>query len=236
MFLRVLCSYLRVRRLSKLCDYVTTLNRLQQFLRTRYNLCKIFAIHFPCFKEVLVPAYVEYEFPKKFDLDEEKLRRIVEILKERIPADGHQKIFFQVSRRDSLIYKTEKISTILNEDNDSTKIINTITITYHEDNLKALITFDADKGCKISIEGEDRDLVFLLASSLKEYIGKEVTIYFKLPFSGKIIPSLIILGFGFYWMYLIYPSLAIETNLNYQEVVKSQNINDKLNYLILKGK
>ena len=134
--------------MAKLSDYVTTLNRLQEFLRTRYNLCRIFAIHFlyPCSKEVLVPAYVEYEFPKKFDLDEEKLRRIVEILKERIPEEDHQKIIFQVNRRDSLIYKTENISTVLDEDNDSTKIINTIVIVYDQDNLKALIAFDADKG------------------------------------------------------------------------------------------
>lgn len=175
------------------------------------------------------------EFPKKFDLDEEKLRRIVEILKERIPEEDHQKIIFQVNRRDSLIYKTENISTVLDEDNDSTKIINTIVIVYDQDNLKALIAFDADKGCNISIEGEDRDLVFLLASSLKEYIGKEVTIYFKLPFSVKVVPAFIMLALGIYWMYLMYSSLLIETHLSYQEVVKSQNINDKLNYLILKG-
>ncbi|WP_407200207.1 hypothetical protein [Citrobacter freundii] len=119
-------------------------------------------------------ANVEFDFPNYFEVDEEKLRRIHSILKNRLPEEHKDSINFIIKRSDNFIYQTESINDIIKEPNDSTSKIDSVKIYHESEDLNVGISLSNKNGASINVLGENRDDVFLLSSELKEYISKEV--------------------------------------------------------------
>lgn len=112
-------------------------------------------------------AKIIKKFPKRFELNEETLRRIYSDIKKRVPDENHKDIIFEIFREDSLVYRTSEVDRILTEDNDSTRKIKNIKIEYADPSLLLEIYFDSEQGVEFTVAGEVRDDVYLLASELK---------------------------------------------------------------------
>jgi hypothetical protein len=123
-------------------------------------------------------AKVSKKFDKKFELNEESIRRIHSDIRKRVPEDKHKEIIFEIFREDSLVYQTSEIDRVLSENNDSTQKIKSIKIGYLDESLNIELIFDSVDGAKLTVVGEDRDTVYLISSELKEYIQKEVAFLF----------------------------------------------------------
>lgn len=178
-------------------------------------------------------AKVLKKFSKRFELNEEGIRRIYSDIKKRVPDENHKDIIFEVFREDSLVYRTAEIDRVLSEGNDSTRKIKNITIEYADNNLLLEINFDAEEGAQFTVTGEDRDDVYLLSSELKEYIQKEVAKISSFAFANTktiLLTYIIILT-----SLLLYSFKSLDASLDSEkldEILLSDNINEKLNYII----
>lgn len=178
-------------------------------------------------------AHVKYKFKKGFLLDEEKLRKIHDIISKRLVGE----IKYNIYREDSFSFETTKIEDVISQENLIGSRINELRIkTSMKSNLELLLYFD-DSGVSLIIDGNDRDNVFLLNSELKEYISNEVS-------NQKIIGSNFesyIFGLGFLIFFVIFfsalfygivPSSSNIENDVIKNVLESNNTNEKLNLLI----
>ena len=114
-------------------------------------------------KEPNMAAYVEHHFLKGFLLDEEKLRKLVNIINQRLsrstPPISHK---FRVFRADSYSYETDNVEDIINEDNTDWRKITKLQIkALSEKEFEFDLTFSND-GTDIKING---DLMTDLADS-----------------------------------------------------------------------
>lgn len=177
-------------------------------------------------------ALVEHKFEKGFILDEQRLRKIKELIEIRLQNHSNPtEIKYRVSRGDAFTYETPSIETVINEDNDDWRAISRLEIIFEEtEKLKFELKFSSN-GAYIEIIGEDRDAVFLLFSDIKQYITNEVLSKFHIPPKfTKFIPIAI---------FTIIASIIIY-NLNglgsYTELadkaISSNSIEEKLNFLI----
>ncbi|MEW1686242.1 hypothetical protein [Streptomyces sp. NPDC093594] len=176
-------------------------------------------------------AKVSTSFKKRFELNEENIRRIHSDIRKRTPDDNHHNIIFEVFREDSLVFRTSEVDRLLSESNDSTQKIKELNIEYQDDNLNILLEFDAEKGAELTINGEDRDQVFLISSDLKEYIQKEVC-HINSGVQDKrliIVPIAICAALLVLLAQTINP---IQESINIEQAMSSSDTNLKLNYLI----
>ncbi|WP_227317451.1 hypothetical protein [Cedecea davisae] len=181
-------------------------------------------------------ANVEYEFNNYFEVDEEKIRRIHSILKNRIQEDNHNLITFTVKKADNFIYHTSDINSIISEPNDSTSKISGIDIDYISSQIIIGVSLNKKNGASINVSGEDRDDVFLLSSELREYIAKEVANIKKLTWLHTrtfLVIAMII--FTIYMTYIFTTLKSVDTS-TMKLALDSTNPNDKLNFLINKEK
>ncbi|QLJ15460.1 hypothetical protein H0H12_05795 [Pseudomonas putida] len=176
-------------------------------------------------------AKVSTRFEKRFELNEENIRRIHDDIRKRIPPEHRNDIIFEVFREDSLVFRTAEADRLLSENNDSTQKIKELKIEYKDDSLNITLEFDAEKGARLTIDGEDRDKVFLIASDLREYIQKEVCHIRNNIFSKKYL----LLGSA---VFLAVFLLAIRWlsqqgfDANIDQILASTDSNVKLNHLI----
>lgn len=175
-------------------------------------------------------AHVRFRFEKGFLLDEEKLRKIQDIISKRVVGE----VKYSVFREDSFSFETTKIEDIIGQENLKGSRINEIQIKSKGD-LFLVLDFD-ERGVLLDLNGETRDNVFLLSSDLKEYISNEVCTQ-KIA-SESYTGHLIIIGFVFI-MGAIFYSLAISSQSSpslSEDIVKraleSNNTNEKINILI----
>jgi len=120
-------------------------------------------------------ASVEHRFTRGFLLDEEKLRKLVSLITERLaksePPIPHR---FRVFRADSYSYETSNVDDIVNEDHADWRKITRLQIeASREKEFEFELTF-SDEGTTLELNGEDRDQVYLLLSDLREYLKNEV--------------------------------------------------------------
>lgn len=177
-------------------------------------------------------ANVEHDFNKYFELDEEKLRRIHSIVKKRVNENGSENIKFRVTRLDNLIYSTDKIDEVINEENDSISKITSIEIYHNYLGNSISIAFKNKTGVSIKITGEDRDNVFLLSSELKEYINKEISTYKY--FNAATLKTLLLLAALLSFGVIIYKlpiSGGIDDN-SLKNILENQDVNEKLNFIV----
>lgn len=176
-------------------------------------------------------AKVALRFAKRFELNEENIRRIHDDIRKRTPNENRNDIIFEVFREDSLVFRTAEVDRLLSENNDSTQKIKELKIEYKDESLNITLEFDAEKGASLTIDGEERDKVFLIASDLREYIQKEVCHISTGIFNKKFLllgATLFLASFLIIikWLSPHTPSASIE------QALASTDSNIKLNHLI----
>lgn len=179
---------------------------------------------------IKIGAHVKYKFDKGFILDEEKLRKINDIISRRITDTIEYLIF----REDSYSYKTTKLEDIINEDNLKWARINEIELNVENENFDLSLKFN-ENGTNLQINGSNRDDVFLLFSELKEYLSNEVcTKKVTSKFISDTIPTLFL--FFIVGMFFIRVLIDIRTpNIDgylVSNLLQSNDINEKINFLI----
>lgn len=176
-------------------------------------------------------AKVNTEFKKGFELNEESIRRIYADLKKRIPPEKHQDIIFEVFREDSLVYRTTEIARILTEDNDSTRKIKSLNFYYVDDSLDIGLEFDVNNGAEMTIEGEDRDTVYLISSELREYIEKEVACIQNFQWLMST-PTIFLIFIGIFIAMTMFQHSTPLGDQELKTLLDGTDTNEKLNYLI----
>ncbi|MFJ2427638.1 hypothetical protein [Pseudomonas sp. NPDC087804] len=178
-------------------------------------------------------AKVSKKFDKKFELNEESIRRIHSDIRKRVPEDKHKEIIFEIFREDSLVYRTSEIDRVLSESNDSTQKIKSVKIEYLDESLNIELIFDSVDGAKLTVVGEDRDTVYLISSELKEYIQKEVAFLF----GGNLQSRNVLVGAMFISMLAILLVLTnsyspVSITIPMSAALESTDLNVKMNYII----
>lgn len=179
---------------------------------------------------IKIGAHVKYKFDKGFLFDEEKLRKINDIISRRITDTIEYLIF----REDSYSYKTTNLEEIINEDNLKWARINEIGISVENENFDLSLEFNKN-GTNLQINGSNRDDVFLLFSELKEYLSNEVcTKKVTSKFISDTIPTLfitILVGSLIIKMLIDTRTPNIDGYL-VSNLLQSNDINEKINFLI----
>lgn len=178
-------------------------------------------------------AKVSKKFNKKFEINEEGLRRIHSDIRKRVPTEKQKDIIFEIFREDSLVYRTSELDRVLSESNDSTQKIKSISIEYLDDSLDIELTFHVEDGAKLAVKGEDRDTVYLISSELGEYIQKEVSFLSGGSWMNKGMIATICLAVVLLLAFLI-KTPNIEPNISeaLSTALTSTDTNEKLNYII----
>lgn len=176
-------------------------------------------------------AKLNHTFDKGFLLNEEHLRKIKDIISNRVDETS---IKYNVSREDSFLFKTDKIEDIIKENNLKREKIKEITLTSIDENadIDLKINFELD-GVKLSITGADRDTVFLLASELKNYISSEVCTVHQITKHSKLI-NLVLIGSYLVLITSFIANMASPSTSEVNAILDSNNINEKINFLITK--
>jgi hypothetical protein len=185
---------------------------------------------------IVMAAYADQVLKKGFILDEERIRKINELLIVRgreVSIDCRPS--YMVYRADAFNYVTEDIQDILNENNADWQRLLRITVTMkHIDDFSLILDFD--KETSLHIEGKDRDLVFLIFSELRLYLTNEVNtladtgaqIRTALIFAGV----LALIAFT-WWIARGTPSQGPPvTSLTMETALASGDLQTKLNYII----
>lgn len=177
-------------------------------------------------------ARVRKLFDKRFELNEEGIRRIHSDIRKRVPEDKHDNIIFEISRDDSLIFRTSEVDRVLSENNDSTQKISSIELEYIDDSIEISILFDANEGVGLSVVGESRDDVFLIASELKEYIQKEVANITKFSFFNS--RFLFLLGSASIAAAMIFGMKSVNAYTSPEDLkgILAGSVDEKVNFLI----
>lgn len=117
-------------------------------------------------------------FKEGFILDETVLRKLREIIKDRV---DEQAIKFSLKRVDGFSYRTENLEELISKEESSWVAIESISVVSSGDNAMRLdfskgdsLRYDYDKGVKLMISGSDRDKVNLLGDDLTKYLETAV--------------------------------------------------------------
>lgn len=180
-------------------------------------------------------AYVKHKFKKGFVLNEEGLRKINDILSNRF-KEYHEdlKPMYKVFRKDSFTYSTSNIDDVLKEENSISNEIKAISISCENTSgIEFQLDFEAGERTLLVIEGEDRDLIYLILSDIRNYLNDEVQV------KRRIIPDrftmrmlMLILTMAFIMLFFATLLNSITSNGISEEVLISMTIEQKIDYLI----
>lgn len=180
-------------------------------------------------------AHVEHRFEGRFLLDEERIRKLKDIVDVRTDTlVGDNKLGFKVYRADSFYYETNLIEDVISETNEDWRKIERIVLFLKVD---PVIDFKIDissGGVTLHIVGEDRDAIFLLFSEVKNYMVNEVVV--KRIYSGWIPASLVFMTFIFVVAFNKLRSISRDemSQAALNKALNSDGVVEKLNYLILR--
>jgi hypothetical protein len=177
-------------------------------------------------------AYVEHGFERGFILDEERLRKIHDLIENRISKyPTPLSLRYIVFRGDSFSYQTSSVDDVVNEDNEDWRAITMLELfASEEEGFTFRLTF-SKRGVFVRITGDDRDDVFLLFSDLREYIRNEVLSGWRIDrltarLLGLIFTILVLLGALYFYTRVTYdPHL-------FSEALSTNDLAKKLNFLI----
>lgn len=183
-------------------------------------------------------AFVDSNFTKGYILDEERIRKLNEILLTR-GAQIHPdcKPTFKIYKADTFSYTTDDLQKILTENNADWEKIERFTIFMKQDDDFFLSLDFAPEITNLHIEGKDRDLVFLIFSELKQYIGNEIAVI-KPIFGRKdkfvlmIIPLIAYLLLMAIYLFSSDLSKSATTAVTKVDALNTQDYQIKLNFLI----
>lgn len=188
-------------------------------------------------------AQIDFDFKKGFFLEEDDILKINEIIKSRFDSLPNSILKYRIRRSDSNEYTTDNLDVILKEENCRGQEIVSLTfeavsnkdekVHEFEFDYRFYLSFSKKNGTNLNIGGLDRDLVFLLKSDIKNYLDNNVNKgfsiknneFFKLKANMFILMFSLIFLFGFSF-------LKSSTNSVLDNVLKSTDVNEKINYLI----
>ncbi len=177
-------------------------------------------------------AYVDHEFENGFVLDEGRLRKVAEILMARQKQFGADcRLTFKVYRSDTLTYTTEDLEQILREDNGGWSRLVRLTFSIQASDFSLSLDFDED-GTRLHIEGNDRDVVFLVFSEIKQYLSSEVNTVRIKGYKVRNLLSSAFLLCGAVYSIASFARVFGETPFPADTVLQSQDLQLKLNFLV----
>jgi hypothetical protein len=179
-------------------------------------------------------AHLETNFKRGFFLTEEALIKLDDIIRKRLlAADPQAKLQFKVFRADGMLVEFDNPSSVAAEENSSRNAIKRVEILSNGATYKLSLKFDPKDNTDLAIESNDRDLAYLLASDIKDYIHSEVLKFRSFSFdsalnSRNIFPFLM-LPFLYFSVSNIKETPKADTVAT---VLASNDVQAKLNLLI----
>ena len=182
---------------------------------------------------------VDYRFRNGFILEPEHLHTLVSKIKERYPSE---ELLFRITKSDSYIYITTDINDVLDEENGSSNFIKKIELLIKNENIIEFnLCFEKNEDTLLRIKGSNRDNIYLLYNEIKTYVEKDITtvkLFFKKDSFSRLvlfITTIPLIGCMLLLISLLRNKrLFDESNELAKEVLSSQDISLKLNYLIEK--
>jgi len=178
-------------------------------------------------------AHLETTFKRGFLLTEETLIKLDDIVRKRLEsADPLAKVSFKVFRADGMLVEFDTASLVAAEENSSRNAIKRVEILSSANFYKLSLRFDSKEGTTLEIEANDRDLAYLLASDIKDYVQSEILKFRSFTFDSA-------LGSKNAFPFLMLPFLFYSlSSIKYAEpevissVLESTDLLTKLNFLI----
>lgn len=179
-------------------------------------------------------AHLESNFKQGFLLTEEALIKLDDIIRKRLlAADPQATVQFKVFRADGMLVEFDNPSAVAAEENSSRNAIKRVEILSTGAAYKLSLKFDPKDNTDLAIEANDRDLAYLLASDIKDYVNSEVLKFRSFSFdsamSSKNVYPFLMLPFLFISISGIKDTPKAET---VAAVVASSDVQAKLNLLI----
>jgi len=178
-------------------------------------------------------AYVNKYYSEGFLLKEESLLKIEDIIKRRMSSLEEFSISYVVYRSDDYFVTYTDVSDVLSEENSKRNAIKSLRIVFKTNDTKGRLDLDQEEKSLIRLESEDRDLAFLLASDLKDYLKNEVFIFGKNRL-GEISQSRILAPFGMA-LGLLIGLFVFSLEIPHRDVssaIASHSLENKIDFLL----
>lgn len=171
---------------------------------------------------------------KGFLLTEESLIKLDDIIRKRLTSTPNfTGIQFKIFRADGMLVEFDNPTSVAAEENSSRNAIKRLEILSQGSNYKLSLKFDPKENTDLNIEAHDRDLAYLLASDIKDYMNSEILKFrsfsFDAALSSKNIFPLILLPMMFFSISSIKEPQKTE---KIAAVLASSDIQAKLNFII----
>lgn len=179
-------------------------------------------------------AHLETNFKRGFFLTEESLIKLDDIIRKRLVAgDLEVKMQFKVFRADGMLVEFDNPSSVAAEENSSRNAIKRVEILSDGATYKLSLKFDPKDNTDLSIESNDRDLAYLLASDIKDYVQSEVLKFrsfsFDSAFDAKgVLPFLMLV----FLLITIFNTKEEPKADTVAAVLASNDVQAKLNFII----
>lgn len=179
-------------------------------------------------------AHIENNFKQGFILTEEALIKLDDIIRKRLTAVNPTAVLqFKVFRVDGMLVEFDNPSAVAAEENSSRNAIKRVEILSAGPAYKLSLKFDPKDNTDLAIEANDRDLAYLLASDIKEYINSEVLKFRSYSFDSALSSRHI---FPFLMLPLMFFSLIsmkeVPKDVTVAAVLATNDVQAKLNFLI----
>lgn len=153
--------------------------------------------------EKTMNAHIENTFKRGFILTEEALIKLDDIIRKRLTATNPAAALqFKVYRSDGMLVEFDNPSSVAAEENSNRNAIQRVEILSVSASYRLSLNFDSKENTDLDIEANDRDLAYLLASDVKEYVNSEVLKFRSFTFDSamgsKYIFPLLMLPFMFF--------------------------------------
>ena len=126
-----------------------------------------------------VGAEAQVEFYKGFEIDEERLRRLVSIIEESRNTTSQLTITYEVSRSDGSRYETCDVSDVVAEENFASERITKLAISASSDDFNATLALRGGDAIW-DVRGTDRNQVQVLNSRVRGFLRDDVCFH-RLP-------------------------------------------------------
>lgn len=175
---------------------------------------------------------VQSEFSKGFFIDEEALKKIDEIIRNRIGGQEGFAIAFSVSRIDFAKIEYDSINDLLeNEDNSRIAQVSKLEIQAGSDRSNLTLVFEKGKKTRFNIESDIRDSAILLSADLKEYLKGEVLIR-RLAFLNRFANDKVAYPMSYLFGMIIPAFMTVYYSNKRETVLPSATLEQKVDFLV----
>lgn len=171
---------------------------------------------------------------RRFLLDEAKFRKVVELATKRLHRTAlGSKIEYEVERKDGSNYSTSDIDEVLSESDIESTRIHKLAVLVRGATLDVGVIFDvgefARAPVRLSIKGDNRELVMLTGADLREYIDGEILVR-RFPTRWFAVVPVIVSCYLIAFSVRDNPSSSALPSIS--DILKNPDLAVKLNYLL----